>query len=70
MGNLSAIKASRYRQEQYKQYLDVFASCKFIREEDIAYFHALEEARVSKQEISVEEFYDKYLQWCRSQLEV
>lgn len=70
MGNLSAIKASRYRQEQYKQYLDVFASCKFIREEDIAYFHALEEARVNKQEISVEEFYDKYLQWCQSQLEV
>lgn len=70
MGNLSAIKASRYRQEQYKQYLNVFASCKFIREEDIAYFHALEEARISKQEISVEEFYDKYLQWCQNQLEV
>lgn len=70
MSNLSAIKAARYGQEQYKQYLDVFASCKYIREEDIAYFHALEEARVNKEEISAEEFYDKYLQWVQSQLEI
>lgn len=70
MGNISAIKAARYGQEQYKQYLDVFASCKYIREEDIAYFHALEEARVNKEEISAEEFYDKYLQWVQSQLEI
>lgn len=68
MGNISAIKAARYGQEQYKQYLDVFASCKFITEEDIAYFHAIEEARAAKEEISVEEFYEKYLQWCRHQL--
>lgn len=68
MGNISAIKAARYGQEQYKQYLDMFASCKFITEEDIAYFHAIEEARAAKEEISVEEFYDKYLQWCRMNL--
>lgn len=68
MGNISAIKAARYGQEQYKQYLDMFASCKFITEEDIAYFHAIEEARAAKEEISVEEFYDKYIQWCRYQL--
>lgn len=70
MSNISAIKSARYGQEQYKQYLDVFASCKYIREEDIAYFHALEEARVNKEEISAEEFYDKYLQWVQSQLEI
>lgn len=69
MGNISTIKAARYGQEQYKQYLDMFASCKFIREEDIAYFHALEEARVAKEELSVEEFYDKYLQWVQLQVE-
>lgn len=69
MSNLSAIKAARYGQEQYKQYLDVFASCKFIREEDIAYFHALEEARVAKEELSVEEFYDRYIQWVQLQVE-
>lgn len=68
MGNISAIKAARYGQEQYKQYLDMFASCKFITEEDIAYFHAIEEARAAKEEISVEEFYDRYLQWCRLNL--
>lgn len=68
MGNISAIKAARYGQEQYKQYLDMFASCKFITEEDIAYFHAIEEARAAKEEISVEEFYEKYLQWCRMNL--
>lgn len=69
MGNLSTIKAARYGQEQCKQYLDMFASCKFITEEDIAYFHALEEARLAKEEISVEEFYDKYLQWVQYQVE-
>ena len=69
MGNISAIKEVRYKQEQYKQYLDVFASCKFITEEDIAYFHALEEARKAKEEISVEEFYDRYLQWVQYQIE-
>lgn len=69
MGNISTIKAARYGQEQYKQYLDMFASCKFITEEDIAYFHALEEARAAKEEISVEEFYDKYLQWVQYQME-
>lgn len=69
MGNLSTIKAARYGQEQYKQYLDVFASCKFLTEEDIAYFHALEEARTAREELSVEEFYDKYLQWVHYQVE-
>lgn len=68
MGNISAIKSARYGQEQYKQYLDMFASCKFITEEDIAYFHAIEEARAAKQELSVEEFYEKYLQWVEHQL--
>lgn len=69
MGNISAIKAARYGQEQYKQYLDMFASCKFITEEDIAYFHAIEAAREAKQELSVQEFYEKYLQWVEHQLE-
>lgn len=69
MGNISEIKEARYGQEQYKQYLDMFASCKFITEEDIAYFHALEEARKAKEEISVEEFYDRYLQWVQYQVE-
>ena len=68
MGNISTIKAARYGQEQYKQYLDMFASCKFLTEEDIAYFHAIEAAREAKEEISVEEFYDKYQQWCRMNL--
>ena len=68
MGNISAIKGARYGQEQYKQYLDVFASCKFITEEDIAYFHAIEAAREAKEEISVEEFYEKYIQWCQLQV--
>lgn len=69
MSNISAIKAARYGQEQYKQYLDMFASCKFLTEEDIAYFHALEEARTTKTEMSVEEFYDRYLQWVQYQVE-
>lgn len=69
MSNISTIKAARYGQVQYKQYLDVFASCKFIREEDIAYFHALEEARLAKEEISAQEFYEKYLQWVQYQVE-
>lgn len=68
MGNISTIKAARYGQEQYKQYLDVFASCKSIREEDIAYFHAIEAAREAKKAIPVEEFYDRYVQWCEHQL--
>lgn len=69
MGNISAIKSARYGQEQYKQYLDMFASCKFITEEDIAYFHTIEAAREAKQELSVQEFYEKYLQWVEHQLE-
>lgn len=68
MGNISAIKGCRYGQEQYKQYLDVFASCKFITEEDIAYFHALEAAREARQELSVDEFYERYVKWCELQL--
>lgn len=68
MGNISAIKSARYGQEQYKQYLDMFASCKFITEEDIAYFCAIEEARQAKEEMSVDEFYERYLQWCELQL--
>lgn len=68
MGNISTIKAARYGQEQYKQYLDMFASCKFIKEEDIAYFHAIEAAREAKQELSAQEFYEKYLQWVEHQL--
>lgn len=69
MSNISTIKAVRYGQEQYKQYLDMFASCKFIREEDIAYFHVLEEARLAKKELSAQEFYEKYLQWVQYQVE-
>lgn len=59
--NLCSIKTARYRENQYKHYLDTFACCRFLSDEDIAYFTACEEVAQRKRETDAEAIYQLYL---------
>lgn len=61
LSQLSSIKAARYGSEQYKQYLDVFASCRFLSDEDIAYFMACDEACETRRAVDPDRLYQLYL---------
>lgn len=61
--NLGSIKAARYKEEQCKYYLDVFASTRFLQEEDFAYLQACAECAEAKRQSydEAEYFYRRYL---------
>ena len=62
MNNISSIKQARYRAEQYKQYLDVFAATKFISELDFAYMEACYQRMQATKDLDKDVLYEAYLQ--------
>lgn len=61
MNNISSLKQARYRAEQYKQYLDVFAATRFISELDFAYMDACYQRAEAKRLKDRDELYEAYL---------
>lgn len=58
--SLSVIKEARYKAETYKHYLDIFASQRFMSEEDFAYIQACAEVAEKKRELDAEVAYQFY----------
>lgn len=61
--NLSSLKTARYKSEQCKHYLDTFACCRFMAEEDFAYINACYERMQTQREADriSEQLYERYL---------